>query len=172
MHHKTPYMVPGADFCSRIRPFRRDFAGNRPSAPQLPGHSRFGPNCSPDPGHLDQPPVLAGGAGRRPSSTAVSNPAPKYTSNTLIIAAMVGFFVLGVGHLYTGYILRGIILVAATIISYAVLFMMQDLSERFMIDAFSVIIGRTVIYIALYVYQLVDLWRLLKNRPDLGYPRE
>lgn len=85
---------------------------------------------------------------------------------------MIGFFVLGVGHLYTGYILRGIILVTATIISYAVLFMMQDLSERFMIDTFSVMIGRTIIYIALYVYQLVDLWMLLKNRPDLGYPRE
>ena len=102
----------------------------------------------------------------------MSDPAPKYTSNTLIITAMIGFFVLGVGHLYTGYILKGIILVTVTIISYAVLFTMLDLSERLMIDVFSVIVGRTIIYIILYVYQLVDLWRLLKNRPDLRYPRE
>lgn len=88
---------------------------------------------------------------------------PKYISNTLIIAAISGLFIMGIGHLYIGRIVKGILLAAATVTLYAAVILGEG---RY------VWVGVMAVIVGLYVYQLVDIWRILKNRPDLGYPRK
>ena len=88
---------------------------------------------------------------------------PKHLSNTLVIVVISGFFILGVGHLYIGQIVKGILLAATTIALYAVVILSEG---RY------VWVGVMIVIIGLYIYQLVDIWRTLKSRPNLGCPRE
>lgn len=80
----------------------------------------------------------------------------------IIITALSGIIILGIGHLYIGQTIKGVVLIAASV---ALLLVGNWLDLWVMFGAIAAIIG-------LYIYQLVDVWRTLKWQHYIWRPWE
>lgn len=72
----------------------------------------------------------------------------------LIITALSGIIILGIGHLYIGQTLKGVMLIAASVAFLLV-------GNWLFIDLW-VTFGSIAAIVGLYIYQLVDVWRTLR----------
>ena len=94
----------------------------------------------------------------------MSNPRPKDTRIAVIITALSGIIILGIGHLYIGQTIKGIILMA---ISVGLL-----LGGSFLFVGLWMTLGMIAVVACLYIYQLVDVWRTLRRQHDMWRPWE
>lgn len=94
----------------------------------------------------------------------MSNPRPKDTRIAIIITALSGIIILGIGHLYIGRAIKGVVLIAASVALI--------LAGSFMLFGPWTILGTVVAVVGLYIYQLVDVWRTLRRQHDMWRPWE
>lgn len=96
----------------------------------------------------------------------MSNPRPKDMRIAIIITALSGIIILGIGHLYIGQTIKGVILIAASVV---LLFFGGSFSWLFGSWTF---LGTIAAVVGLYIYQLVDVWRTLRRQHDMWRPWE
>lgn len=92
----------------------------------------------------------------------MSNPRPKDMRIAIIITALSGIIILGIGHLYIGRTIKGVILIAASVVLLLV-------GNWF---GLGVLLGAVAAGVGLYIYQLVDVWRTLRWQHDTWRPWE
>lgn len=82
----------------------------------------------------------------------------------IIITALSGIIILGIGHLYIGQTIKGVMLIAASVV---LLF-----AGSFWLFGPWTVFGTIAAVVGLYIYQLVDVWRMLRRQHDMWRPWE
>ena len=83
---------------------------------------------------------------------------PRDHRTALVVTALSGLVLFGIGHLYVGRISRGIILIVTSVVLYLSIF---SLPVGRAYD--SVLVVLIVIDVGVYFFQLYDIWNITKE---------